>query len=142
MQDSKHELFSELLEFIATAQFIEEGLKFYLYRCERIVSEQLKNKIPFRTNDESISNSPLGRLIEKYRQFSENDELIDRLRKFKPMRDKIVHAGFVKIYRDRLDEYEITQELDNLKTANEEANELMDLLFIEAERIEKAIKKL
>ena len=142
LDDTKSEVFSELLEFIANAQFVEEMLKFYLYRCEKITSNLLRNSIPYKPNYEAISNSPLGRLIQRYKQFSNNEELISKLREFKPKRDAIVHAGFIKIYRDKLGEDEIAVELDGLKQINREAGNLIQLLLEEAETIEMTMKKM
>ena len=142
MDETKQDYFSELLEFIATAQWVEEMLKFYLYRCEAITSKLLKDTLPFQTNMESISNSALGRLIEKYRRFSDNTDLIERLRKFKPKRDRIVHAGFVKLYRDKLDEQAISLELSELQEINTEADDLIQVLLEDAKKIESAMNQL
>lgn len=82
-----------LLQCLGQYQFIEEALRFCLVRCHATTKFRLDGFFPYQAPLQAIEDAALGRLIDWYKTYTNNSELILDLRSIKAARDHIAHRG-------------------------------------------------
>lgn len=76
-------------------QFIEEGLRFCLYRQHGIVGMRVKTILPYKPPIHSIQNAAMGKLISYFQTFCDNEGLLKSLNEVKKKRDHLAHQGYL-----------------------------------------------
>ena len=92
MKDEKYLicLNKSLLSF----QMIEEALKICIGLSYEVIKASLPSGIDFKFSPDSINNSALGKLIQMFSNISENEMLIDDLKKIVKWRNFCAHNAF------------------------------------------------
>lgn len=98
-----------LAKCMITYQFIEEGLKFCLYRCHAIIRFRLWDLLPYDAPMTSIDNSALGRLIGQYKAFSKNESLLTALKTIEKHRNYCAHKGYLLTSAEQGDSNYLTE---------------------------------
>ena len=117
----------EITKCIITFQYIEEALKQNLARLNVLIHFRIKKYVPYdiKPNLQSINNAPMGRLIELYKIYCNDNNLISDLRKIKDYRDEIVHQSFLITYDEMHNQKNIKFKISELKRINELAKKSM-----------------
>lgn len=84
-------------------QYIEECLRLYIYVSYDFIRHKVSDTIPFKFDIPDLEKDALGKLIEKYSKFSNNDILISELRNLLPERNKIAHRGLLLSHKEQND---------------------------------------
>lgn len=94
---SKHlSLYSEkLAQCMLNYQFLEESLRYCLYRCQTLVQLRIASELPYEVPLKTIDESAMPRLIELFKPFSRNEALIQKLRLVNNHRDLLAHEGLL-----------------------------------------------
>lgn len=114
--------FDEITRCLMSFQYIEEALKQNLIRLHALIYFRIKKYVPYdlKPNIQSINNAAMGRLIELYKIFCDDNDLISDLRKIKDHRDKIAHQGLLMTVEEMNDK-------DNIKLKTSELEEIDEL---------------
>jgi hypothetical protein len=64
-------------------QFIEEGLRFCLYRQHGIVAMKVRSILPYKPPMHSIQDAAMGKLITYFRAFCDDEALLSNLNEVK-----------------------------------------------------------
>ena len=94
--DEKLENFKSVVaDCLFSFQTIEEILRLTVKEFHRMIEEKIDESFPYNPSIQSIDNAAMGRLIEYFKVFTNNQELLQNLRELKAMRDKIAHRAFL-----------------------------------------------
>lgn len=116
-------------------QFIEEGLRFCLYRQHAIVAMRVKTILCYKPPFDSIQNAAMGKLISYFQTFCDNAELLKSLNEVKKKRDHIAHQGYLLTFEEQNDQKFISDQLIELESAYKEAKDCFSVLKAEMKRI-------
>ena len=116
-------------------QFIEEGLRFCLYRQHAIVAMRVKTILPYKPPFESIQNAAMGKLINYFQTFCDNEGLLKSLNEIKKKRDHLAHQGYLLTFEKQNDPKFVSDQLIELEAAYKEAKACFSALQNEMERI-------
>ena len=111
-------------------QLVEEELKLYITGAFELAKKCIGPRMPFKLSGADYEDASLERLIDIFRKFSDNDELIKDLRKFKDERNYLGHKSIAHC----LDPFEDLTEL-----ATTDALPRIEAIQIEARRLRLAI---
>ena len=79
-------------------QYIEEAIRQYLLRCESITAARLHGITKYRISEKDIDKLSLGGLVDKFKKFNDNDNLIKGLRSIIVERNFIAHQSYVALH--------------------------------------------
>jgi hypothetical protein len=127
--------FDLLPQCMLNYQFIEEGLRFCLYRQHAIVEMRVKTILPYKPPLESIQNAAMGKLISYFQTFCDNKGLLESLNKVKTKRDRLAHQGYLMTFEEQNDPTFVSNQLIELESAYKEAKACFSALQGEMERI-------
>jgi len=136
--------FDETSRCLMTFQFIEEVLKQNLIRLNVLTYFCIKKYVPYdlKPNLHSINNAAMGRLVEMYKIYCDDADLISDLRKIKDHRDNIAHKGFLLTVEEQHDKENIKLEISKLKEINEFAKKRMYKLMKSWEDLEAILNQI
>lgn len=77
-------------------QAVEQGLKLYLTEAFEAVRLRVAPLMPFKMSGRDYENVPLERLIEVFAKFTNDDELVRDLRRFKDERNHLSHRAIAE----------------------------------------------
>lgn len=83
----------KLAKCMVNYQYLEEGLRFCLYRCQTFVHLRVSSSLAYEVPLKTIDDAALPRLIELFKPFSRNESLIQKLRLVNNHRDSLAHEG-------------------------------------------------
>ena len=130
----------QFLRCLGTYQFIEEGLRFCLIRCHATTHFRLDGFLPYHI-PKGLTEAALGRLIDWYSVYTENDNLIRELRKIKQSRDYFAHRGLALTVEESSDELFMSDLLRNLEQAQLSADKCFGELVKEMETVDDAVNR-
>lgn len=130
-----------LAQCMINYQFIEESLKFCLYRCQAIIKFRLWGILPYEVQLKRIDNAALGRLIEQYKSFTKNEDLIKKLRAIKQHRDFCAHQGYLLTDLEQNDAKFLEMKKKELDAFLSEANNCMEILKAEMELVDRVVEE-
>lgn len=78
---------------LSGCQLIEQELKLYISEALELAKKCIGNRLTFRMNGEDYEDASLERLIDVFRKFTENDDLVKKLNAFKKERNFLSHQG-------------------------------------------------
>jgi hypothetical protein len=126
--------FDLLPQCILNYQFIEEGLRFCLFRQHLIVAIKVKGILPYKPPVDSIKDAAMGKLITYFRAFCDDETLLKCLNDVKKKRDHIAHQGYLLTYEQQSDPQYISGQLEELELAYREAKDCFLALQREMKR--------
>jgi hypothetical protein len=132
--------FDLLPQCILNYQFIEEGLRFCLFRQHLIVAIKVKDILPYKPPVDSIKGAAMGKLITYFREFCDDEALLKRLKEVKKKRDHIAHQGYLLTYEQQSDPQYISGQLDELEFAYREAKDCFLALQRQMKRFDDLAK--
>lgn len=133
--DKLQQYFNLLPQCMLNYQFIEEGLRFCLYRQHEIVAMQVKGILPYKPPFHSIQDAAMGRLITYFQSFCDDEALLKSLNGVKKRRDNIAHQGYLLTFEEQNDLQFISVQLADLESAYKEAKDCFLALQCEMERV-------
>lgn len=83
----------KLAKCMVNYQYLEEGLRFCLYRCQTFIHLRISSTLAYEVPLKTIDDAALPRLIELFKPFSRNESLIQKLRLVNNYRDSLAHEG-------------------------------------------------
>ncbi|GEM_PF-2668489 len=83
----------KLARCMVNYQYLEEGLRFCLYRCQTFIQLRISSSLTYEVPLKTIDEAALPRLIELFKPFSRNESLIQKLRLVNNYRDSLAHEG-------------------------------------------------
>ena len=122
-------------DLILTFQFIEEMLRKQLEFTFDIVRLKLDNLLPFKFNYSTYEKAALGRLIEAFKNISNDDDLIKELCSLVKYRNKAAHNCFILP-----DEH--VHDLDYLKSEIDEFKKIDERAEIAFHKLEERVREL
>ncbi|MCX4186286.1 hypothetical protein [Methylophaga sp. OBS4] len=122
-------------------QFVEESLKFCLYRCQAIIKFRLWDILPYEVQLKSIDDAALGRLIDQYKAFTKNEPLIKQLRIIKNHRDFCAHQGFLLTGDEQKDDQYLAEKKQELEVFLSESQKCMDMLKEEMDLVGSLVEQ-
>ena len=132
---------SRLSLCMMTYQFIEYGLRFCLHRCHAAIKYRLDGHLHYEAPLKAIEDAALGRLVEWYKGFTTNQDLIKELRSIKAERDRIAHQGYVLTLEEQRDDSFLVRESEKLAASHAKAKACLDALHKEMEHTDKVINE-
>jgi hypothetical protein len=130
-----------LLLCLGTYQFIEETLRFCLIRCHATTKFRLDGYLPYHFSLQGIEDAALGRLIEWYKSYTVNEELIRDLQRIKKTRDYLAHRGLALTVEESSNEVFMSDLLTKLKQAQTQADECFKQLEGEMQTTDDAVNR-
>lgn len=89
-------------ELSSSFQFLEESLKLYLDRAFSIVKEKTDGIIPFDYSRKDVEDKSLGKLLNIFKKFNSNTELINKISQLVKERNKRIHRGYLIIFHPEI----------------------------------------
>ena len=133
--DKLKQYFDLLPQCMLNYQFIEEGLRFCLYRQHGMVAMRLKTILPYKPPFDSIQNAAMGKLISYFQTFCDNEGLLKSLNEVKKKRDYLAHQGYLLTFEEQNDPKFVSDQLVVLESAYMEAKACFSALQGEMEPI-------
>jgi hypothetical protein len=130
-----------VLQCLGTYQFIEEGLRSCLIRIHATTQFRLEGYFPYEMPLKAIDEAALGRLVEWFKTYTENVDLIKDLRAIKTARDRIAHRGLLLSLEEQVDEAYLDQQIAELKEADARADDCFKRVLKEWEFAENAVTR-
>jgi hypothetical protein len=78
---------------LSGCQLIEQELKLYISEALELAKKCIGNRLTFRMSGADYEDASLERLIDAFRKFTENDNLVKDLYAFKRERNFLSHQG-------------------------------------------------
>ncbi|MBI3145400.1 MAG: hypothetical protein HYZ18_09110 [Pseudogulbenkiania sp.] len=132
---------SELVGCLATYQFIEEGLRFCLFRYHATVKFRLDGYAEYEVPFASIEDAALGRLLEWFKTYCHKPDLLQSLRSVKVTRDQLAHRGLALTLSEQVDETFLDSQIADLKAAKAIADACFKELLREMEAADAMVAK-
>ena len=118
-----------VVDCLWTLQMVEMSLKLSIKQFHGIITEKVEDLFPYNPPLKSIETAAMGRLIEFYKQFSDDNALIQDLKNLTKMRNEIAHGAFL-VHSEYIDTFP-KDALDKVSEANELAQTCMIALVDE-----------
>lgn len=83
----------KVADALAGCQLVELELKRYIATAHSTIRRNLPAHIAYRISDNDCAGDALGQLIIKFEKLSNDDELIENLKKFNKKRNKLAHRA-------------------------------------------------
>lgn len=83
----------KVADALAGCQLVELELKRYIATAHSAIRRNLPAHIAYRISDNDCARDALGQLIIKFEKLSNDDELIENLKKFNKKRNKLAHRA-------------------------------------------------
>jgi hypothetical protein len=131
----------ELTSCMMTYQFIEEGLRFCLYRCHATIQFRLDGYLPYEAPSNTIGDAALGRLVDWYKVFTSNESLIREIRAIKSDRDRLAHQGLVFTLEEQSNDSFLRERTEDLKAAHAKADACFTKLRAEMEATDEVVNR-
>jgi hypothetical protein len=141
MSDTFRKYTDCLLLCLSKYQFIEEGLRFCLIRYHATIQFRVDGLFPYEVPLKSVEDAALGRLIEWYKSFTRDEDLIKRLRAIKASRDYVAHQGLNLTLHEQMNEDFLSKRLTELEEAHAKATECFELLIKHMELSDQVVNK-
>ena len=127
-----HRFSSAVMEF----QFIEELLRMYISYCYYIIHLSLSKKIPFKYAYKDLQKDSLGKLLDKFKKFSNNNELIKKIDHIIKDRNYCAHKAFILTYEQQKNFDFLAAELEKVERIITKARDCTQLLLAEVGQVE------
>lgn len=88
-----YELYRKVGQSLAGCQMVEQELKLHIAEALELAKKCVEQRMPFKFNKEDYLDFPLGRLIQEFNRYTENDVLVMELKNFKKERDYLTHKA-------------------------------------------------
>jgi len=89
------EFYFRVADALAGCQLLEQELRLYIVAARAAIRRNLPVHIPYRTSEDDCFKKSLGQLIKKFKELSNDDELIGELNKFNDERNALAHQAIV-----------------------------------------------
>ncbi len=87
------EFFLKVSRALSGCQMVEMELKLYLASAVALIKKRLGNRMAFEMTGDDYQNYSLERLINTFKKFTDNKDLVKRLNKFKDERNFLSHKA-------------------------------------------------
>lgn len=88
-----NEFYLKVADSLTGCQLVEQELKLYIATAYSAIQKHLAGRVPFKFSSEHCQNHALGRLIDTFKNLTNDNELVSELRKFKGERDFLIHRA-------------------------------------------------
>lgn len=78
---------------LSGCQLVEQELKLYISEALELIQKCIGGRLPFKMTGADYEDASLERLIDAFKNLSENPQLVSALRKFKEERNFLSHKG-------------------------------------------------
>jgi hypothetical protein len=136
--------FEKLPEALLKFQFIEESLRIYIAYCYQIISLRIPKEITFKYGYNDLQKDSLGTLLRKFKKFSANDLLIQKLGSIVKDRNYCAHQAYLLTYKQQKNPGYLAAEIRKMGkiiAKAESCRELLSAELSELERIKNRIYK-
>lgn len=89
----QNEFFLKVSRALSGCQMVEMELKLYLTHAVALIKKRLGGRMTFGMSGDDYQNHSLERLISEFKKFTDNQDLIKRLNKFKDERNFLSHKA-------------------------------------------------
>ena len=138
--NDKYKYFDDYVTLISAIlvnfQFIEEGIRMYISDVFKYIVMELSGVIPFRYDDKDIEKDALGKLINKFEKFNDNNDLIAELKNLIKYRNDCAHRGFLLTDEQAYDEKYLKNRIKELEKVKERTADCLSGLHKEVVKIE------
>lgn len=127
-----------LLDF----QYIEQALRVYITCSNMIIKKKLLGIMPYRYGYDFIENDSLGKLLEKFEKVSDNVDLVKKLKKLVPERNRIAHRSLLWTREQLMSKDFIAANVKNWEKLHTQIKKVYEVLCQEIKNLEKNLEKL
>jgi hypothetical protein len=133
----KQQVYLRVAEGLACCQRIEFELKGYLGAAMELAKKCIGQTMPFHTSAKDFENHALERLIQNFRNYTDDKELVSALNKFKDERNFLAHQALTALENPDgdLDDQEVARLHERLSKIEPEAKRLAESIFSAARNI-------
>lgn len=128
---AKQRYFNALQTALADFQFLEEGLRLYVFSAYELIRRAVHERLPFHFDYADVRNDALSKLISKYLKFSDNEELGAQLRKALRHRNEIAHRGLLLTIDEQRDVAHLDTQAQRLEGLHGQLKPLLQTLLNE-----------
>jgi hypothetical protein len=121
---------------LSGCQLVEQELKLYITEAFDLARKCIGSKMAFRLSGDDYADASLGKLIEIFKNLSNNAALVTDLRRFQKERNFLSHQGITHCldYDGDLDHSTAFQFQDRLEGIQKEASRLRGAIHEEANK--------
>ena len=117
-------------------QFIEEALRMCLIRDYALIYFRTKDVLRFNLPIKELEKDPLGRLISKFEQFSNDSALVSSLREMQPFRNQCAHRGMLLTVEQQRDVQYLAAETAMMEARRKDTQSCFNKILAESQRLE------
>lgn len=145
MNPKRNEYLLAVADTLGVCQLLELELKFHISQASALAEKLIAGRMVLKTIDQGdYIDAPLGVLIKMFSRFSENTELITRLKALKEDRDFVAHRGVIACHDHdfgggEFEEMRADAIISRLDAIKKEANELIHMLYAETAKVVVAL---
>jgi hypothetical protein len=136
------EYLNEVSHAAARFQFLEETLRMHLASCFRIVELSVMDKLSFGFTYKDLERKSLGSLIELFKKFNSNSELLKLLQGLAKERNYVAHQAYLMTQDEQRSSEVLVREKKKVADISEKAHKAVTSLSKESRRIECLIEEL
>ena len=130
--DSGEDFYLQVSYALSGCQLVEQRLKLYISEALELARKCIGQRMTFKMSGEDYEDASLERLINVFRQLTDNETLLLELSRFKTERNYLSHKGIARCL-------DLTGELS--ETAAAEFKMRLQRMQTEAQRLEGAINE-
>ncbi|MGQ0583519.1 MAG: hypothetical protein ACT4O6_16390 [Reyranella sp.] len=120
-------------------QYIEEALRVCLVRDYALIHFRTKDVLHFKPPIKDLEKDPLGRLISKFEQFSNDSALVLSLREIQPFRNQCAHRGMLLTVEQQRDVQYLAAETAMMETKRKDTQGCFNKILVESHRLEAVL---
>lgn len=109
-------------------QFIEEALKRYISKADKLIQIQVSHLFPYRYDRKDVEKLALKRLLERYSKISNNTSLVKQIDKLTKKRNDLAHQGFLFTTEEQKDKLLLKNLIKDLDKLHLETKEIFFIL--------------
>lgn len=136
------EYFLEVQHASARFQYLEEVLKMYLSACFRIVGLSVKQRLVFEYTYEDVKSQSLGRLINLFRKYNRNEQVLKLLRDLPDERNHVAHQAYLLTQQEMRDPKALAKEWDKVTRISNKAEKAVKAMAHELRTVDTLRREL
>jgi hypothetical protein len=132
----KEEYMELLPKVLLDFQWLEEGIRYYLFRTELTIVSHVEKVFRYTPSPlKKMERMALGQLVEYFACHNGNDSLIRRLRSVVKSRNHVAHGGYLLYCDDAGNVADIVERLSRLRVVYAEVQSLVPLVIAEVQAV-------
>lgn len=134
---------AQIGQALGAFQLIEEGLKQYIGLAEEIIVLRTRGITPYKPDgEEHWRKAPLGRLLKKFAQLTDDDFLVKEIHALVQARNQLAHQAFIQAFQKTANADSLLRSLETYQELSNKASKLADRVLEHLKEIYSQLEKL